>query len=322
MKITIDVDKLLAEGRIDREEYIRLKSFATEDTGSLAFNILISFGVIAVTLGAMALLPSALTAIALGLALSGYGIHIQTKYAQTWGLLGTILLLVGTLLGSGGILDITQGGVIGFLLVMLVCAVGGILAKRTLLMIIATLALSATVGAMAMYGFASYFLVIRQPLITVLLFSGLGWGAYFFSLKLAADSSHLAIAVSRTSLFLVNFGFWVGSLWGDSLWLQTDSWSFDSNTIIPDWFFAWTWAITLIGTAIWAARQNRRWAVNALSVFGAIHFYTQYFENLGASPLTLLMAGVIALGIAVAIARYNRPPHRPVAAIDPTSDQP
>ena len=66
------------------------------------------------------------------------------------------------------------------------------------------------------------------------------------------------------------------------------------------------WAITLIGTGIWAARQNRRWAVNALSVFGAIHFYTQYFENLGASPSTLLIAGIIALSIAVAIARYNR----------------
>ncbi|NER00113.1 MAG: hypothetical protein F6K30_26015 [Cyanothece sp. SIO2G6] len=316
MKITIDVDKLLADGQIDQNEYTRLKSFATQDTGSLAFNLLISFGVIAATLGAMALLPSAWTAIALGLALSGYGIYFQTKYAQNWGVLGTILLLVGTLMGSSGILTLTEGGVVGFLLVMLVCAVGGILAKRTLLIIIATLALSATVGAMAMYGFASYFLVIRQPLITVIVFSALGWGAYVFALKLSVDYSHLAIAVSRTSLFLVNFGFWVGSLWGDSLWLRNDSWRFDSSTIIPAWFFAWAWAITLIGTVIWAARQNRRWAVNALSVFGSIHFYTQYFENLGASPVTLLIAGIIALGIAVAIARYNRTIHHPVSNID------
>jgi iron complex transport system permease protein len=312
MKITIDVDRLLAEGHIDQDEYIRLKSFATEDTGSLAFNILIGFGVIAATLGAMALLPSSGTAITLGLVLSVAGIFFQAKHAKNWGVLGTILLLVGTLMVSGGILTITQGSVFGFLLVMVFCSVGGILTKRTLLIIISTLALSATVGAMAMYGYASYFLVIRQPLITVILFSALGWGSYFFSLRLSADYSHLAIAVSRTSLFLVNFGFWVGSLWGDSLWLRNDGWSLDSRSIIPDWFFAWAWAIALLGTTIWATRQNRRWAVNALSVFGAIHFYTQYFENLGASPISLLIAGIIALGIAVVLARYNRAAHSSV----------
>ncbi|ESA33670.1 membrane protein [Leptolyngbya sp. Heron Island J] len=307
MKVTIDIDKLLEAGRINQNEYNQIKSFAMEDTGSLAFNILISFGVIAAILGAVALLPSFWTAIALGLMLSVCGIYVQTRYAQQWGVLGVILLFVGTLMGSSGILAITEGSVVGFLLVMVFCAIGGILTKRTLLMIIATLALSATVGAMVMYGYASYFLVIRQPLITVILFSVLGWGAYFIAHKLSVDYSHLAIAVSRTSLFLVNFGFWVGSLWGDSLWLQNDSWSFDSSDIIiPDWFFAWVWAITLIGTTIWAARQNRRWAVNALSVFGMIHFYTQYFENLGASPTTVLIAGIIALSIAVALARYNQ----------------
>ncbi|MEN9232057.1 MAG: hypothetical protein Q6L68_14225, partial [Thermostichus sp. DG02_5_bins_236] len=234
------------------------------------------------------------------------------QYVKNWGILGTILLLVGTLMVSGGILSITRGSVVGFLLVMVFSAVGGILTKRTLLVILATLALSATVGAMAMYGYASYFLVIRQPSITVILFSLLGWGAYLLSLRLSTDYSHLAIAVSRTSLFLVNFGFWVGSLWGDSLWLQEDSWSLDGSSLIPDWFFTWAWAITLVGMTIWAARQNRRWVVNALSVFGAIHFYTQYFETLGASPLTLLIAGIVALGIAVALSRYNRTTQGPV----------
>ena len=306
MKITIDIDKLLQEGRISQDEYNRLKSFAAEDTASLAFNILIGFGVIAVVLGAVILLPSFGTALALGLTLLGCGIFIQTS-SQQWGVLGIILLLVGTLMGSIGILGITEGSVYGFLLVMLFCAVGGILTKRTLLMVFATLALSATVGAMVMYNFASYFLLIRQPLVTVVLFSALGWGAYFVAQKLSVDYSHMAIAVSRTSLFLVNFGFWVGSLWGDSLWRQNDSWRFNSSSvIIPDWFFAWAWTITLIGTGIWAARQNRRWAVNTLCVFGVIHFYTQYFENLGASPSTLFVAGIIALSIAATIFYYNR----------------
>jgi iron complex transport system permease protein len=105
---------------------------------------------------------------------------------------------------------------------------------------------------------------------------------------------------------LVNFGFWVGSLWGDSLWYQGNDWSFGNGLVIPCWFFVMGWAVALVSTGLWATGQNRRWVVDTLSVFGAIHFFTQYFERLGASPGTLLVAGIIALGIAVAIAKHNR----------------
>jgi hypothetical protein len=53
----IDDDNLLADGRINGEEYIRLKDMSVEETGSLGFNILIDFGVIATADGALALLP-------------------------------------------------------------------------------------------------------------------------------------------------------------------------------------------------------------------------------------------------------------------------
>ena len=56
---------------------------------------------------------------------------------------------------------------------------------------------------------------------------------------------------------------------------------------------------------VWADRQQKRWVVNTLSVFGAIHFYTQYFEWLGAQPLTLMIGGILALGIALLLVRYN-----------------
>jgi iron complex transport system permease protein len=46
--------------------------------------------------------------------------------------------------------------------------------------------------------------------------------------------------------------------------------------------------------------------VNLVTVFGAIHFYTQYFEHLGASPSTILFAGLVALGIAVGMVPYNK----------------
>ena len=36
MKVTLDIDKLLADGRNTTEEHARLKGFAAEDTSSLA----------------------------------------------------------------------------------------------------------------------------------------------------------------------------------------------------------------------------------------------------------------------------------------------
>jgi hypothetical protein len=81
--------------------------------------------------------------------------------------------------------------------------------------------------------------------------------------------------------------------------------------VIPDWQFAVAWAIALIVVAIWAARANRSWVLNVAAVFGAIHFYTQWFEHLGANPLSVLIAGLIALAIAFGLWTFN---HRRKAA--------
>jgi len=55
-----------ADGRITREEHVRLNWLSVEETGSLGFNILIGFGVIATAGGALARLLSGLTAIVPG----------------------------------------------------------------------------------------------------------------------------------------------------------------------------------------------------------------------------------------------------------------
>ena len=46
--------------------------------------------------------------------------------------------------------------------------------------------------------------------------------------------------------------------------------------------------------------------VNLVATFGAIHFYTQWFERLGANPLSILIAGVLALVFALGLWRFNR----------------
>ena len=217
MKVTLDIDKLLVEERITAEEYSGLKGFAAEATGSLAFNILIGFGVVATAGGALVLLASAAASVLLGVGLASTGVFLGSRHQRQWGLLGFILVLVGSMTGAGGILAFTEGSVVGFVAVTVVFLAAGILAKSSLLAAMGALSLSASVGAMMAYGGTSYFLVIRQPTLTVVLFSALSLGAYHLSKRLPLDMQPVAITFSRTSLFLVNLGFWVGSLWGDSL---------------------------------------------------------------------------------------------------------
>jgi hypothetical protein len=238
--------------------------------------------------------------------LSVAGLWTGQSLAEDWGLLGSIVLLVGSVTAAGGILTLTEGNAAGFLIVTILCAFAAIGAKSSLLSMMAGLSLFATIGAMTAYGHATYMLAIRQPSVTVIVFSSLALAAYHLSKRLPPDYERITIIFSRTSLFIVNLGFWVGSLWGDSLWNQEDDWAFRSGAVIPDWVFVIGWAIGLIATGIWATRANKYWVVNLLAVFGAIHFYTQYFERLEATPGSILMAGLIAIGIAIGIAGYNK----------------
>ncbi len=114
---------------------------------------------------------------------------------------------------------------------------------------------------MALYEHATYILVIREPTITVVVFSVLSLAAYQLSKRLPAEYERLAIVFARTSVFLVNFGFWVGSLWGDSFSEPTD-WTLGTGTVIPDLAFVIAWAIALIVTGVWAVRADKHgWSI-------------------------------------------------------------
>src|SRR5512144_1311444 len=97
MKITLDISKLVEEGKLTREEADKLTALAAHDTGSLGINILIGFGVIAIAAGAVALVPTPLTAVGLGLALFAAGCAIVLNRVQQWILLGQICLVIGAL---------------------------------------------------------------------------------------------------------------------------------------------------------------------------------------------------------------------------------
>ena len=57
---------------------------------------------------------------------------------------------------------------------------------------------------------------------------------------------------------------------------------------------------------IWATRAGRRWVVNVAAVFGAIHFYTQWFDKLGPTPISFLLGGLLMLAFALGLWTFNR----------------
>ncbi len=62
-----------------------------------------------------------------------------------------------------------------------------------------------------------YALRVQHPLLNVLLFAALALALLLVSRALPRSLCRLAIAAARTSLFIANLGFWIGSLWGDEV---------------------------------------------------------------------------------------------------------
>jgi hypothetical protein len=314
MKVTLDLTRLLEEGRITQAEHDRLRSLAAHETGSLAINALIGFGVVAVAGGAVALVPNPFTGALVGVLLFMTGLVIEVSGRPQWRILAQICIVTGALMLAAGSIALDEGRLLGLVGATAALALASILARSSLLMAAAVLALGACLGARTAYSHATYYLAIYEPTVTILLFGALALAAYLASKRLPSDYERLALTAARTSVLLVNFGFWIGSLWGDRLLLLRALWNNNPSilddytrvTTIPDWAFVAGWALALLAVGLWGAHANRRWVVNVAAIFGAIHFYTQWFEKLGATPATVLLGGVLMLAFALALWTFNR----------------
>jgi hypothetical protein len=319
MKIVLDVTRLVAEGKLTPEQAEQLKALASRDTGNLAINALLTFGAIAIVAGVLALVPSFTTGGVLGTALMALGLLLQRRHAAQWGLLGTASVIVGTLLLGGGMVGWFHLRLEGFLAAAALLFALAVIARSGLLMALAPAALAAALGSSTGYEHAAYMLAVYEPTITLVVFAVLAAAAYQAAQRLAPPYEGLALIFARVSLVLVNFALWIGSLWGD---YPGETWLFDRNsgggTIwqarqdwhatafhIPELAFTLAWAAVIVAVGVWASRANRRWVVNTAATFGAIHFYTQWFERLGAEPVAIIMAGVTVVAIAVVLWRYN-----------------
>jgi iron complex transport system permease protein len=309
MKVTLDLTALREAGDINQTEFDKLAALGARATGSLAFNILIGFGVIAVSGAALALVPHPLMAAILGVSVAAAGMATLHSGSRQWLVLGNICLLAGMLLLSGGLVLLLKGSTLAFTLVTLMLAATAVLTRSGLMAACAVLALGSALGARSGYFHATYMLRIDEPLLTIAVFSVVALALYYLSRLERAQLSHVAVIGARTAIVLVNFGFWIGSLWGDRLILlrrigpnpvETAA-RWREAVVIPDYVFSIVWALALLAVGVWGARENRRWVVNIAAVFGGIHFYTQWFNILGANALSVLGGGVLILATAMAL---------------------
>ena len=314
----LDVTRLVREGKLTAEEAEWLKTLAARDTGSLAINVLMAFGAIAVGGGILALHPSFASGAVLGGLFVAAGLAVSYRLSEQWRLLGTANTITGGLLLAGGVVGLVDGGFAGFAFAAALLMVLAVAIRSALLMALVPLALAAALGSSTGYFHACYMLIVTEPTVTILVFGLLAWIAYKVAQRVSAAFEGLALVFARVSLIIVNFGFWVGSLWGDypgiswrhseiyslASWQEQQAWR-AAATHVPDYVFILGWAAAIIGVGIWAAWVNRRWVVTLATTFGAIHFYTQWFERLGADPIAVIVAGLTAVAVAVALWRYN-----------------
>jgi hypothetical protein len=94
IRIVLDITRLVEEGKLTAQEAERLQALARRETGSLAINVLMSFGVVAVAAGIIALEPGFATGAALGVAPVAIGIAVSFFAAEQSGLLGTATTII------------------------------------------------------------------------------------------------------------------------------------------------------------------------------------------------------------------------------------
>ena len=315
--IRLDLEQLQQAGAIDASLAAKLEALALpEKSGTAWISAILIFGALGVAAGVLALNPSA--TVGLILALIALTVAFYLKFFQkdeSWHMLGSAFAVMGTI-GLSGWVAIEAGEAAGLvwppLAIFAIITAGALIFRSTFLAAMAVLALGAVFGTGTFYWHASYALIVREPTITLVTFGLLAFGLYTLRPRLNEAWSSMATVAARTSLFLVQFGFWVGSLWGDHVgehWVAGENWRArmdwrEHAFEIPEMVFSLGWAAFLIALFVRAPRGSFL-SVSAF-VFFAIHLYTQFFEVFADSAEALILGGFLAIGVAIIAARFMR----------------
>jgi len=308
MKIVIDVDTLQSSGILSPEIAATLRRHALRETGSLAINLLLAFGAIVFAAGGSALVASAAAVAFFGCGFILLGYLVKRSYGKQWSALAAVWMITGALALAVALGWIIKEPLPASIIAFAIFGFVGALAESRLLIALTPLALSSALGGSTGYWHATYMLSIQEPTITIVLFSLLAYASWRLANILKDSAQNMAIIFARMCVILVNLGFWIGSLWGDApghLWHGMIG-TMTASPFIPSFVFIIGWALALLLVGIWGAHNGRRFIVNTVAVFGAIHFYTQWFEHLGAQPFAVMLAGIVTIGIGIGLWRYNR----------------
>ena len=295
---------MLEEGKINQAEYDKLLALSKNQTGSLALNLLIGFGIIMVCVGVITLTQSASTALIMGLLTFLIGLLIKFKGTKEWSVLSSCCSISGVLIFIGGMNIWLMEAILSesvFLplamnveiLTTFILIASSVFLTSNTLAALSILSIAQITGAGTDYFMASYIIWVSSPVVTIVLFSALAFFLYYLSRSTLSRYENILITGSRTSVLVANFGFWVGSLFGGG------------DLEVSSELISMAWALSLIGFAVWGWRANRRWVVIVSSIFGAIHFYTQWFTILEMEPASVVIGGVIAIGIGIGIKRID-----------------
>ena len=297
MKVTLDLTDLVRRGEITQDEADKLARLGARETGSLGSNILLGFGTVAVALGGGFLFPSAQSVIVIGSILLVIGIGLIVNRQTRWALFAQICITIGALGVVGGVSYISNGDFYVNLALAGGLAVAAFAAPSALLGALAILQFSIALGAGTAYWHGGYFTWVEQPALTIGVLGALSIALTLVAAKIPSAYERVALIMARTGVLIINLAFLVGSLFGD----QQIPWETDTERLI----FSAVWAALLIGVGFWGVVSNRRWVVNAAAIFGALHFYTQWFEFLGANPFSVLAGGILLIGFGLGLRWFN-----------------
>lgn len=314
-RITLDLDALVSEGRLTPAEAERLKSLAVTGRGlSTVVQVLYVLGALGLAGGVMILKPDPVTGMALAALAIGFAIFAQATKREDLGLLGTAMGICGTVGLAGSVGMQFDGAIPAFAINVLIMAIalgGALLLRSRFLAALVPLTIAALLGSSTEYWHASYGIVIKEPLITTVLFAVLSGGLFLAAYPLKGIWSQMSTVAGRVSWLVMNFGLWVGSLWGDYLGDFFDELpegpiqNFDAASLfIPGGAFVIAWAIISVAAIIFMHRN--RFAVNASITFLAINVYTQFYEWFGGSGFVMLTGGVALLAFAFGLYHFDR----------------
>ncbi|MFC1659294.1 hypothetical protein ACFL0U_01880 [Pseudomonadota bacterium] len=307
MKITIDIDTLLEEKKITKEEYNKLKTLSKENSLNLGINIITTFAIITLIAGFVMLrIPKSLQLIFMCflVALPLFSKEIQSKGR----FLNSLLLVIGAL-GISVNLALMINNVAVFFAISLILGILSYFSKSGLLAAFSALSISPLLNMASGYRHATYSLSVREPTLTIIVFSLLSLLFYLTLIckkeNIKSEDQRIMVIFARTCALLVNFGFWVGSLWGDGI----RTWNRDLRrsifTGIEPIYFTVSWAVVLILIMIIGFKKDERFLVNTSATFLGIHFYTQYFEIIDFNAVSVLIAGFLGIIASYGLHKYN-----------------